>query len=72
MNTPTQYWLIFSGRDELSHHGCVQAILEKDVGCDMGSIELVMRRDEVRQGLLDSVDLDYCGEEKILGFDSNA
>ena len=49
-------------RTEYYLRGCVLTTLEKDVGCSMDDVERVMKREEVRQGLLDSISLDYCGK----------
>ena len=53
-------------RTEYFLRGCVLSSLEKDVGCSMDDVERVIKRDEVRQGLLDSISLDYCGKTFLI------
>ena len=52
-------------RVEISFRGCVHNILGRDVGCTKDDVVNVMRRDDVRTGLLDSISLNFCGKYAI-------
>ena len=52
-------------RVEISFRGCVHNILGRDAGCTKDDVENVMRRDDVRTGLLDSISLNFCGKYAI-------
>ena len=70
LQTPKTNFLVtliscpLSFRWDLARIGCVHDTLRSDYGilCDELAIKETMARDEVRQGLLDDVDVDYCGK----------